>query len=71
MKEVIQKTKLAIYLKADELAKEQNLTTGNKREFYITLRQLQHILDQSCPCDCGYQEPYGFVPEADCPIHDN
>ena len=26
------------------------------------------------PCDCGYGcdwvSPYGFVPEADCPIHD-
>jgi len=19
---------------------------------------------------CGYVEPYGFVPEADCPVHD-
>ncbi len=23
------------------------------------------------PCACGWQEPYGFVPEADCPEHDN
>jgi len=26
------------------------------------------------PCDCGYAcdwvYPYGFVPEADCPVHD-
>ena len=24
------------------------------------------------PCDfaCGYAEPYGFVPEAGCPVHD-
>ena len=22
-------------------------------------------------CFCGWQEPYGFVPEADCPLHDN
>ena len=21
-------------------------------------------------CGCGWQEPYGFVPEADCPEHD-
>ena len=21
-------------------------------------------------CECHYQEPYGFVPEADCPEHD-
>lgn len=24
-----------------------------------------------CKNNCGYQEPYGFVPEADCIIHDN
>ncbi len=22
-------------------------------------------------CFCGWQEPYGFVPEADCAEHDN
>ena len=32
-------------------------------------------IDRSCKCHecdmaCGYTEPYGFVPEADCPIHD-
>ena len=25
----------------------------------------------NCNCECHYQEPYGFVPEADCPIHDS
>lgn len=25
---------------------------------------------QECGNACGYQEPYGFVPEADCPVHD-
>jgi hypothetical protein len=24
----------------------------------------------SANCECGYVEPYGFVPEADCPEHD-
>ena len=23
-----------------------------------------------CGCVCGYTEPFGFVPEAECPIHD-
>jgi len=23
-----------------------------------------------CGYACGYQEPYGFVPEAGCPVHD-
>lgn len=25
----------------------------------------------SAKCECHYQEPYGFVPEADCVEHDN
>jgi hypothetical protein len=30
------------------------------------------ILDSwDCESECHYQEPYGFVPEADCPVHDN
>lgn len=28
-------------------------------------------LDLHTTCGCGWQEPYGFVPEADCPLHDN
>lgn len=24
----------------------------------------------ACGYSCGYQEPYGFVPEAGCPVHD-
>ncbi len=27
-------------------------------------------LPRDYPCGCGWQEPYGFVPEADCPEHD-
>jgi hypothetical protein len=23
-----------------------------------------------CGCDCGFDDPYGFVPSAGCPIHD-
>jgi len=27
---------------------------------------------ESCDCDgCGFDETYGFVPEAGCPVHDN
>ena len=26
--------------------------------------------DVHCGFACGYVPPYGFVPEADCPIHD-
>ncbi len=28
------------------------------------------IGDVDCGFVCGFTEPYGFVPEADCPIHD-
>lgn len=39
------------------------------RQFYDA------CVDLTCKCHecknaCGYTEPYGFVPEADCPIHD-
>lgn len=27
-------------------------------------------MTKQCLGGCGYQEPYGFVPEADCPVHD-
>lgn len=29
------------------------------------------VFDTSCSYACGYQEPYGFVPEDGCPIHDD
>jgi len=32
--------------------------------------RLRYALTGDCGCACGYTEPYGFVPEADCPIHD-
>ena len=32
--------------------------------------RLQYMLTGNCGCACGYVEPYGFVPEAECPIHD-
>lgn len=25
----------------------------------------------NCSCACLFQMPYGFVPEADCPVHDS
>jgi hypothetical protein len=25
---------------------------------------------RKCTYACGWQEPYGFVPEAGCPVHD-
>lgn len=31
---------------------------------------LRYALTGDCGCACGYVEPYGFVPEAECPIHD-
>lgn len=28
------------------------------------------FVEVQCNNTCGYEQPYGFVPEADCPIHD-
>lgn len=32
--------------------------------------RLRYWLVGDCGLNCGYVAPYGFVPEADCPIHD-
>lgn len=32
--------------------------------------RIRYALTGDCGLACGYIEPYGFVPEADCPIHD-
>lgn len=31
---------------------------------------IRYALTGKCGFACGYEEPYGFVPEAGCPIHD-
>lgn len=70
MREEIQKTKENIYLDAHLAANKGKQTIGPKNDYYITLVQLNDILMKACPADCSFQEPYGFVPEADCPVHD-
>ncbi len=30
-----------------------------------------YVLGYGCGQECGYTEPYGFVPECSCPIHDS
>ena len=32
--------------------------------------RFRHWRTGDCGLACGYVEPYGFVPEAECPIHD-
>lgn len=71
MKEAIQKTIGKLNWDAWEIAKENNQTVGEKKDFYITLEQLQKFSMNACPMDCHKDDRYGFVPEAGCPIHDN
>jgi len=33
-------------------------------------RNIETPGDASCGFDCHWQEPYGWVPEAGCPVHD-
>jgi hypothetical protein len=33
--------------------------------------RLRYALTGDCGCACGITEPYGFVPEAGCPVHDS
>lgn len=32
---------------------------------------IRYYVTGDCGHGCGYMLPYGFVPEADCPIHDD
>jgi len=54
-----------------------NLITGEitvptrretQHEEYMTATLRQSLGE--CDYACGYVEPYGWVPEADCPVHD-
>ena len=51
----------------------------NGKVIYPTMAEIQHeeymtatLLQSLGHCDfaCHYVEPYGWVPEADCPVHD-
>lgn len=32
--------------------------------------RVRYALTGDCGCACAYIEPYGWVPEAECPVHD-
>lgn len=70
MKEEIQKTKEDIYRRAIDWAHGLQQTVEEKNNFYVTLEQLENFIKAACPCECGHQDPYGFVPEVGCPVHD-
>lgn len=70
MKE-IQETKTKAYLDCIKFAQNFNQVVGEDNKYFVTIEQLENILKDACPYSCGFQEPYGFVPEADCPVHDS
>ncbi len=70
MKMELNRMKMYISIDAMRLSQKLKQTVGEKNDFYITQQQLDDLLVNACPCECGFQEPYGFVPEAGCPIHD-
>lgn len=37
---------------------------------WIALTMIRYWLTGNCGNACGFILPYGWVPEADCPIHD-
>jgi len=39
-----------------------------QQEEYMTAVLRQSLGD--CACECHYTEPYGWVPECGCPVHD-
>ena len=70
MKEEIQKTKEKMHLEAIHIAHALRQTVGENNDYYITLEQLNEVLKNGCPNYCTYEQPYGFVPEAGCIVHD-
>ena len=37
---------------------------------YAAICRIIGEMDTGCGCGCGLVEPFGFVPEAGCPVHD-
>ncbi len=70
MNDDIIKTKEDVFRRAVHISHSESQTAGKKNDYYITLAQLERILEKSCPGECHFTVPYGFVPEAGCPVHD-
>lgn len=45
---------------------------GGAREFFSGQMSLEmrQLAEQECDHECAWVKPYGWVPEAGCPIHD-
>lgn len=67
--EEICRFRVDITQKAIDTARSQTQTIGEKHDYYITLEQLQNILEDSCPCLCEHDDTYGFVVDEDCVVH--
>lgn len=55
------------------IVKVERRTIWNYRITWALWRlwvRIRYKLTGDCGCVCGYTQPYGFVPEAECPIHD-
>ena len=37
---------------------------------FMRQHELKPLKEKKCEYACGYKYPYGFVPEAGCPVHD-
>jgi len=48
----------------------QSLVGGSEDGWYTINPDILQDSVELCRWGCHYQEPYGFVPMADCPIHD-
>jgi len=46
MKDLLISTLLQIYVKATELARDNKQTVGEKRDYYITLEQLEALFNE-------------------------
>lgn len=62
---------------SDESQQPQASVTFGSLERYVGARRRwigkpedRPVFDTPCGYACGYVEPYGFVPECGCPVHD-
>jgi hypothetical protein len=62
---------LEVYVTVDALLERvSELLVVPEKKPALSKEEIAAVMDHGCGYACGFQEPYGFVPEAGCPVHD-
>ncbi len=62
--------KFNVFNKEIEEFNDNYITLSARILIFIKNLTTKNDINKECNNTCGYEQPYGFVPEADCPIHD-